>query len=114
MRAYRHLSEKELIAIQNGNMENIGSIFTKQQSNGHHYSPNKKYLHFFRKLEDIEYIQQVHKDFNQKFYICEFNIPLRYWFLHYSHGIYHAKSGYEIDSVGENCVYQQNFLKQNG
>ena len=104
MRAYRHLSEKELIAIQNGNIEEVGGVFGMQQCNGHRYCLNKKYLHFFRRREDVEYIQPHHQGIDQKFYICEFNIPLRYWFLRYSFGVYYAKSGYEIDTVGELCL----------
>ena len=104
MKAYRHLSEKELIAIQNGDVNNIGGFFHMGSSNGHRYNANTRYLHFFRKREDIEFIQDIHRGYKNKFYICEFDIPLRYWFLRYSFGVYYARSGYELDSAGELCL----------
>ena len=60
IKVYRYLPKNELIKMINGDTENIGSFYEKSSlSNTHNYKPNKKYLHFFKNINDLGIINQL-------------------------------------------------------
>ena len=74
MIVYRMMSKEELDLFIIGDMKKIGKSFLKEfkLSNNHKYKENEKYIHMFRSLKDMEYVQ-FGRDFE---YIAIFNIPM--------------------------------------
>ena len=100
MRVYRYLDENEFKHIVQGDTENIGSFFANQSANTHRYKENVRYLHFFKNLNDFQYIQNLKE--STKMYLCEFDIPLKILFTHFGIG-YYVPSGYDCDY---NSIYE--------
>ena len=92
MIVYRMMSKEELKLYLNGDIKNIGNIFPnfkfdesvtmeqkmlayinweERKSNNHYYAMNQKYVHFFRRLKDMDYVQ-FERDFE---YLATFDIP---------------------------------------
>lgn len=100
MKVYRYLTERELNCIKSGNTQDIGSFFDREKFkkvNNHRYKENVRYLHFFKTTKMIHLIRNLHRHDNQKYYICEFNIPLKNLLCHFGFGFYEA-SGYDLDN----------------
>ena len=87
---YRLMSKEELDLYLSGDIEKIGKCFTKgKRPNNHKYKPNEKYVHMFRRLEDIEYIKRI-SEFE---YVAAFDIPMLVLLSSVGIGYY-----YKIDS----------------
>ena len=100
MRVYRFLSEEELILILNGNSSKLGRYFDSGLSNTHKYDVNEKYLHFFFRKNDCEYIKTIHQNHfsSDSGFLAEFNIPLARIIGHIGKGFYESnKGGYDKD-----------------
>ena len=99
MKVYRICNKEEVNALLNdkdfSNVGKEGLIFIQQQikddTNNHNYEPKEKYLHFFKSLHSIFYLNT-----NEGYYICTYDIPDevlkdgsgigKYWdFMNFSH-----------------------------
>ena len=120
VKVYRYLSESELNNMLNGNTSELGKSFHSKKImerkyhiriNNHHYNPNEKYLHFFKKLSDIEYIRQERRAYEENYYFAEFEIPLTVLFFAAGKGYYNSLHGYEtlIENVPEYAVKAKHF-----
>ena len=120
IKVYRYLSESELNKILNGNVGELGNSFhTKKiierkyrmKINSHNYNPKEKYLHFFKKLSDIEFIRQERRNYEENHYFAEFEIPALVLFFAAGKGYYNTLSGYEtfIEDVTEYAVNAKHF-----
>lgn len=103
MIVYRYVRKSELLNILNGNLSNVGSVYTNNKTNTFKYNANERYLHFFKRCKDIDYIRKLalskSQHFNEKMeegYICLFNIPSSVLLFSAGHGFY-ENSGYESD-----------------
>ena len=79
MKVYRYLSQTELDNILSGNISEIGQEYSNEKYkkiNTHKYKENVKYLHFFKHKEDISKIKNAKFLPPNKYYICEFDIPI--------------------------------------
>ena len=80
MIVFRYLEERELIGILNKETSNIGSHFPKTNSNTFKYKDNEKYLHFYKKAEDMIHIRKIHCKNDVKsrkpgsFYYCAYSV----------------------------------------
>lgn len=100
MIVYRLLCEEELETILQQRTEFIGSHFARRNGNTHKYKRNERYMHFFFKRENCEYVRKIQlkdSDGEQNF-IAKFNIPLKRIIGHIGKGFYESKrGGYDID-----------------
>lgn len=100
MKVYRYLSETELKEIINGNIQNIGCCYEREKYkkvNTHRYKSGVKYLHFFKNKNLIYQIRYIHRYDKQNYYICEFDIPIKYLIFNAGIGKY-ASCGYDNDN----------------
>lgn len=116
IKVYRYLPNNELIKMINGDIENIGSFYENNTlSNTHNYKPDKKYLHFFKNIKDLDRIRRI-KVKTDNMYLAEFEIPLITLIKHSGKGAY-MPQGYDtdFDTVTEFAIptkeFQPNFLK---
>lgn len=73
MIVYRLMNKIELSFYIDGQIDKIGKIFPKHRlSNNHKYRTDKKYVHMFRNLKYIDYIQ-YDRDYE---YLATFDIPM--------------------------------------
>ena len=95
MKAYRLLCEEELDEILSQNVGALGSYFGRKNGNTHRYKRREKYIHFFFRKEDCEYIRKIQlKDsVGEQNFIAEFNIPLKRIIGHIGRGFYDSKRG---------------------
>ena len=97
MRVYRYLDETELALFEMGEMDKIGTTYPRRcEQNTHRYQPGVKSLHFFRDLDDLNYIRRINNQPNTHYYICQFSIDPITLIRHSGTGYYEA-SGYDID-----------------
>lgn len=87
MKVYRYTTAEELNNILQNKTEDIGHSYIRNPSNTHRYKTNKKYLHFFKKKESIDYIKQFKRN-EGTFYICEYDIPMLVLMMGRGVGIY--------------------------
>lgn len=93
MKVYRYLSEEELNKILSGDTKDLGRCYTifivnkKKVVSTFNYEKGEKYLHFFRKKEDMERIRRIHRgndnvnNVKRQYYYCTFDIhPTILWF----------------------------------
>lgn len=95
MKVYRLLSEEELKLILEGKTSALGEYFGDGFSNTHKYNKRERYMHFFFKRDDCEYIKKIHgkpREGASRF-IAEFNIPLKKIIGHIGRGFYCPKQG---------------------
>lgn len=100
MIVYRLLCEEELETILQQRIESIGSHFARMNGNTHKYKRGERYLHFFFKKENCEYVRKIQlKDSSgEQNFIAEFNIPLKRIIGHIGKGFYESKrGGYDSD-----------------
>ena len=116
MIVYRYLSEKELLLIKQGKIDEIGTYYTKEnfkKVNTHNYKIGVKYLHFFKTYNSkmFNQIRYLHKGDGQDYYICEFNIPLKN--LIFCAGLGHYKfSGHQQKCTVLEFAMEANKLKK--
>ena len=113
MKVYRYLSEDELRAILSGNTQNIGSYYNNKdfkEVNTHKYKDGVRYLHFFKDTRFIHQISYLHQNDKRKYFICQFDIPLKYLIFNIGIGRYETR-GYEnyCQSVIEFKMDAKNF-----
>lgn len=96
MIVYRYTSEEELINILEKKTDNLGGHFSNSNSNTFKYNPNERYMHFFKKTEDLEHIRKLHNRSNPdtNFYYCAYEIPVVQLILSAGTG-YYESSGYD-------------------
>ena len=95
MIVFRYTNEQELISILQHNTSNLGGSFSNTNSNTFKYNPNEKYLHFFKKAEDIDHIRKLHRYHTETtFYYCAFDIPVVQLISSMGKG-YYDSSGYD-------------------
>ena len=116
MTVYRYLSQKELDAILSKNTQNIGAYYKKEdykRVNSHNYKEGIRYLHFFKDTKLIHHISFLHKNDKQDYYICKFDIPLKYLLFHRGIGKYDA-GGYKAEyrTAVEFAIDAKNFNPQ--
>ena len=120
MKVYRYLREKELNNILNGKVDEIGNTYSNKNSNNFNYAPNKKYLHFFKNVADLNHIRKIKiGNINEgvykysTFYYCAFEIPKLVLFFAAGKGFY-TSSGYDVDHVSarEYAILVDNFNPQ--
>lgn len=72
MKVYRLCKEAEInYILKNKDFKNIGNFFNNdKKKNNHSYRAGKKYLHFFKDLKSILYLNSTKGHF-----ICTYNIP---------------------------------------
>lgn len=100
MRAYRLLGEEELNLILEGRTSALGEYFSAGFSNTHRYKKRERYMHFFFKREDCEYIKKIQGKVreDEPRFVAEFNIPLKKIIGHIGRGFYYPKQGgYDYD-----------------
>ena len=100
MKLYRYLSEKELQLILQGKLDDIGMEYSGEisLSNTHRYKKGKRYLHFFFRKFDCEYMKKMYEmeKIRKQTYIAEFKIPLKRILGHIGIGVYYPlKGGYK-------------------
>ena len=113
------MCEEELNDLLQNNKNALGHCFNNTVSNTHTYKNGEKYLHFFFKKEDCDYIRQFRrtKGANQATYIAEFNIPLKSIIGHIGKGFYDSNHGYEVCNVSiyelalPSSIFKANWLK---
>ena len=101
MKAYRLLCEDELNLMLEQQVDALGGHFGRMNGNTHKYKRTERYLHFFFKKQDCEYMRRIQlKDSSgEQNFIAEFNIPLNRIIGHIGKGFYETKlSGYD-------CLY---------
>lgn len=116
MIVFRYLEERELIGILHKETSNIGSHFPKTNSNTFKYKDNEKYLHFYKKAEDMIHIRKIHCKNDVKsrkpgsFYYCAFNIPVVQLIKFAGKG-YYENSGYDTfyTTASEFAIPSQRF-----
>ncbi len=99
MKAYRLLNEEELNLILSGDVEALGKHFERDFSNNHKYKADEKYIHFFLKREDCEYMKHYHRKAKVKGqnYVAEFKIPIKRVIGYLGKGKYEPLSGYDYN-----------------
>lgn len=100
MIVYRLLCEEELETILKKRTESIGRQFIRNKGNTHKYKSGEKYMHFFFKREDCEYMRKFQLKYSkgEKNFIAKFNIPLKRIIGHIGKGFYESKiSGFDCD-----------------
>lgn len=98
MKVYRYLTEKELNHIKNGEFDQIGNEYYKSPFNTHKYKKGVKYVHFVKNKKDICYIRTIHLTKNNDYYICTFDIPIRYLITGAGKGFY-SIDGWDLENV---------------
>lgn len=94
MRVYRYMCEAELRAFLDGDISKIGTSRVNNASNTHHYKQGVKYLHFFKRLDDLNSIRDIKRGRDEVYYIGAFDIPLPT--LLFNSGVgYYAGHGYD-------------------
>lgn len=120
MKVYRYLPESELNSILNGETKNVGNVFirrkefTKRTSvlpNNHKYKNNEQYIHFYKKLQDIEHRRKELRTSEENYYFCCFDIPRLVLFMAAGKGYYNSLHGYDYytETVREYAVNIKNF-----
>ena len=107
MKVYRLLSEEELNLLLNGQGSSLGNYFNDEYSNTHRYKSGEKYLHFFFRKQDCEYIKEIQDNLGdvEEKYIAEFKIPLSKIIGHIGRGFYHSKyTGLVYDTCYEIAI----------
>ena len=99
MKAYRLLCEDELNLMLEQRVDALGGHFGRTNGNTHKYKRKERYLHFFFKKQDCEYMRkiQLKESSGEQNFIAEFNIPLKRIIGHIGKGFYETKhSGYDF------------------
>ena len=91
MKVYRLMCNEELNLYLSGNIENIGRCFeSKKLANNHRYKQNVKYVHFFRRIKDLELVQSKRNFEN----LVTFDIPMITLIISQGKGLYnYIKNG---------------------
>lgn len=109
MIVYRYLGEDELKKILSENTESLGNSFQTNKDkqlnkNTHHYKPDEKYMHFFKKETSMQMMSYLYRKANGNFYFCSFDIPIKALLFHSGKGFY-ISSGYDgPDSLKEYAI----------
>ena len=75
---YRYLTNEEVKYFSKGNTWALGARPTEEMlEHSRSYKPGVKYIHFFKKLDDLPKIQKLSSDPDGKF-IGMFNMPMRF------------------------------------
>ncbi len=99
MRVYRYLDEVELACFEKGDLENVGATYPRRvDSNSHRYQSGVKYIHFFRDLDDLQYIRATKRESDSAYFICQFNIDPITLIKNAGVGYYEAR-GYDMDTA---------------
>ena len=103
MKVYRYLCEDELKNWLQNDTSMLGSRYDKiKVSNNHKYKESKLYLHFFAKIDDLDYIRSIKSHEKKDFYICLFDIPAVKLLPHMGKGYYDSRSyNYYMETVRE-------------
>lgn len=106
MKVYRFLCKQELCQILNGDIKQTGHVFNGTVfPNNHKYKHNEKYLHFFKNLKDLKYIQRACGGLYGG-YLCKFDIPLHVLLPRTGKGYYRMiSSGY--DDFGDTEIVKE-------
>ena len=109
MKVFRYTTAEELNKILNGETQGIGHPYVRNPSNTHRYKSKKRYLHFFKKKESIEYLKQFKRQ-EGTFYICEYDIPMLVLMLGRGYGVYRPLKYEEYHSRHvEYIIEEENF-----
>ena len=96
------MRQEELDAFNSNNIMRVGkyydSVTRNYFANTHRYIEDVKYLHFFKSKEDIRFVQQMYKNYDTDYYICEFNIPALTAIRYRGKGTY-DEGGYDCDRI---------------
>lgn len=92
MKVYRLLCDEELELIKKGRVHSLGKYFEGMNTNTtHRYKTGERYLHFFFRREDCEFVRNIHRTQygeGQDYFLAEFNIPLKSLIGHIGKGFY--------------------------
>lgn len=115
MLVYRYLCEEELNQIIKGDIQNIGNEYWHTGvSNTHSYHKGTKYLHFLKRLEDLDEIRKIKRNEEGNFFICQFDISRIKLLLCGGNG-YYEPQGYKVDytQIREYAVPTKDIKKEN-
>ena len=95
MLVYRLMNKKELNLHLAGKINEVGGVFQKKDklSNNHRYKTNGKYIHMFKNLDDLEYVQYEREDFE---YLAIFDIPMIVLMASKGKGLYNKLDNGEL------------------
>lgn len=94
MIVYRYLSVSEFQKILSGDTWDLGNFYARNFSNTHKYKLDVRYMHFFKNIYDLPYIQSISRQ--RPMCLCQFDMPLLLLIRYMGKGFYDF-SGYDND-----------------
>ena len=84
----------EFQKIVSGDTWGLGNFYARNFSNTHKYKDDVRYMHFFKNIYDLPYIQGLSKQ--RPMCLCQFDMPLLL-LIHYMGKGFYEFSGYDND-----------------